>query len=51
MSRNKFIYDYTYQTDFNNPNLSLEELLFSLWCVTFIGCYWYHNDNEKKIHI
>jgi hypothetical protein len=37
--------------DLNNKDLTNDEITFTLWAVSFIGSYWYHNDSEKKVHL
>lgn len=49
MARNKFTYKNLYIKDMS-VTLSQDEYVFTIWCICFIGCYWYHNDQEKKIH-
>ncbi len=50
MARNKFQYKNLFQKELNSPSLSFDDLIFTIWSVSFIGCFWYHNEIEKKIH-
>jgi hypothetical protein len=45
----KFLYKSIYASELNNKDLESDELAFTLWAISFIGCYWYHNNQEKKV--